>query len=178
MAPQPVDFEGNSGTIPSGVDTVGTHGHPTLVTADGTVIQPDSVVNVGGPYQIAGNFDFSGNEALAELSSALGRLSGQATDNTLSMVDGMSTKLGSAAYRASDISSKFRGVNNSISVSWDSVADFANKINDRVTALTRNFTEELQQFIMVTQEHDAEIQQATSTANELASELLTKLGLQ
>ena len=130
----------------------------------------------GGPY-VAGNFDFSSNPALGELSSALSALNGQATDNTLSMVDGMSTDLSYAAYLADEIASRFNGVNNNIVMSWQNVSDFAEKIDQRVVTLTRNFTEQLKAFIETTQMHEQEIGQATTTANNLAAEILSSLGL-
>lgn len=148
-----------------------------LVGPDGNVIEPTSVTSIGGPYNIPTNFDFSNNPALDELSGALGRLTGQAIDNSLSMVDGTWTGLDIAARNADEIAKKFNGINPSLVASWQNVADFAEKINTRVETLTRNFTEQLKAFIDTTNLHEQEIAQATTSANDLAEEILKSLGL-
>lgn len=128
-------------------------------------------------YPPAGNFVFSGNSSLEELATSLSMLTGQATDNTLSMVDGTWTELDIASICATDISNAFNGVNQSIVSSWAGVSDFADKINARVKTLTQSFTNELKAFIEATASYEQEIQLAAQLANDTAAQILNELGL-
>ena len=129
----------------------------------------ESVTNYNGPYFGTGVSEASGNPALDELTSSLTKLSSDA--------NGADSDLLSASRIANDIASMFSGVNSSIRSSWCSIANFANAVDNKVTQLTSDFTRALEGFIVTTQEHEMKIHQATSSANDLAAELLTKLGL-
>ena len=140
-------------------------------------IEPTNEVTIGGEYLMPRNFVFEEDSPLQKLTQALCALSGRVTDNGLNMVDGWGTDLDSAHYYASEISKTFNGVNNSISASWNNVGEFAHTIDAKVRSLTQNFTDELRNFITNTQQHEQEIQEATTTANELAKDILAQLGL-
>ena len=86
--------------------------------------------------------------------------------------------LGRVSAAAKDISDKFKDVNSQISASWSDVGAFADKIETRIINLMNQFGRELGTFIETSKGYEGDISTATQSANDAASDILSKLGLE
>jgi len=123
----------------------------------------------------AGNFDTS--SSTHELADALGKLSGCAVGNDLRLENGSGSELASASFRAGRISELFEGANPGLVTAWDNVENFTNSMDKMISDIMKLFTGKLHAFIESTQWHEKDMQQAATTANESAEQILKALQL-
>ena len=124
-----------------------------------SAVAPINVGVVGGAVSAG-----AGVGASAKLAEAIAILSVKRT-------------LDSASKVASEISSIFNGANPGLSDSWSTVSNFASTINNNVEQLIKRFSDELQSFAATTEQNELEITTATNSANDMASKILSELGL-
>ena len=114
--------------------------------------------------------------AIAELSEAVTLLTGSLVDNNFTYQgNSENTYMAFASTYAKEIEEKFHGVNGSIENAWASVAIFCDRIVNVKNDLVQSFVEQIRRFAEEVNYNEESILRATTTANEAADQILSRM---